>query len=322
MLPEGFQRMNELGSRRNPFLFILDFDLKKPLVFTQKEACEAGILYQLHDRSNVPTTPISDISFSFEKTPIGLDIYQKAFNVVMHHLNMGNSYLVNLTFPTRLETNLSLRDIFFRSRARYKLLVPDQFVVFSPEIFLRIEDRIISSNPMKGTIDAAVPNATEVLLGNPKELAEHYTIVDLIRNDLNSVAKQVRVEKFRYVEEIDTKLTRLLQVSSLISGILPADYPSHLGEILYRVLPAGSISGAPKKRTVDIIHEAEQYDRGYYTGVMGYFDGSSLDSGVMIRFIEETPDGKVFKSGGGITSKSLLMEEYKEIIDKVYVPFT
>lgn len=322
MLPEAFQRMNELGSRLSPFLFILDFDLKKPLVFTPEEAFEAGILYQLHDRSNVPPAPLSDISFSFEKIPIGLDSYQKAFNVVMHHLNMGNSYLVNLTFPTRLETNLSLKDIFFRSRARYKLLVPDQFVVFSPEIFLRIEDRIISSNPMKGTIDAAVPNATEVLLGNPKELAEHYTIVDLIRNDLNCVAKQVRVEKFRYVEEINTNLTRLLQVSSLLSGILPADYPSHLGEILYRVLPAGSVSGAPKKRTVEIIHEAEQYDRGYYTGVMGYFDGSSLDSGVMIRFIEETPDGKVFKSGGGITSKSLLMEEYKEMIDKVYVPFT
>ncbi|MFH1935941.1 MAG: chorismate-binding protein, partial [Bacteroidota bacterium] len=61
---------------------------------------------------------------------------------------------------------------------------------------------------------------------------------------------------------------------------------------------------------------------GYYTGVLGYFDGFDLDSGVMIRFMEQTPEGKVFKSGGGITSLSNADDEYQEMIDKVYVPFT
>ncbi|MBN1199164.1 MAG: aminodeoxychorismate synthase component I [Bacteroidales bacterium] len=322
MGPSGFERMNELGSQSQPFLFILDFDLLNPLVFTPIEAQEAGILYQIHNRKNFTPPPPSVSPFSFLKTPVLPVCYRDAFNLVMHHLKAGNSYLVNLTFPTRIETSLSLRDIFFRSKARYKILLPEQFVVFSPEIFIRIEERIISSNPMKGTIDTTVPNARSVLLSNPKELAEHHTIVDLIRNDLNSVAKEVRVERFRYIEEIDTNFKHLLQVSSRITGILPPDYTSHLGDILFKVLPAGSVTGAPKKRTIEIIHEAETYHRGYYTGVMGYFDGSDLDSGVMIRFIEETSDGKVYKSGGGITSQSVVNEEYREMIDKVYVPFT
>jgi para-aminobenzoate synthetase component 1 len=200
--------------------------------------------------------------------------------------------------------------------------MPNEFVVFSPETFIRITEGVISSYPMKGTIDAHIPNAESILLGNPKELAEHHTIVDLIRNDLNIVAKKVHVEKFRYIEEINTNFKKLLQVSSRITGVLAPDYASHIGDILFRMLPAGSVTGAPKKRTVEIIREAEIYNRGYYSGVLGYFDGSALDSGVMIRFIEENDDGKVFKSGGGITFRSVVDEEYQEMIDKVYVPFT
>ncbi len=322
MIPAGFKRMNELGSRSEPFLFILDFDLSKPLIYSPKEAEEAGILYQLHERINFTPCAIVPTRFNFKKSPVLPDVYQRSFDLVMNHILAGNSYLVNLTCPTKIDTELSLREIFFRSKARYKLLVPESFIVFSPEIFIRINDGIISSYPMKGTIDASVPDAESILLTNPKELAEHHTIVDLIRNDLNLVAKDVHVEKFRYVEEITTNFTKLFQVSSMITGTLPLDYSSHIGDILFRMLPAGSVTGAPKKKTVEIIREAENYDRGYYTGIMGYFDGSTLDSGVMIRFIEETPEGKVFKSGGGITSQSKADAEYREMIDKVYVPIT
>ena len=66
----------------------------------------------------------------------------------------------------------------------------------------------------------------------------------------------------------------------------------------------------------------EPYNRGYYTGIMGYFDGKNLDSGVMIRFIEKTPQGLIYKSGGGITTMSDVNKEYQELIDKVYVPIT
>ena len=91
-------------------------------------------------------------------------------------------------------------------------------------------------------------------------------------------------------------------------------------EILLKLLPAGSICGAPKKKTLEIISKYETYERGYYTGVFGIFDGNNLHSAVMIRFIEKS-DGKfIFKSGGGITSLSDPMDEYQELIDKVYVP--
>jgi len=84
-------------------------------------------------------------------------------------------------------------------------------------------------------------------------------------------------------------------------------------------LPAGSVSGAPKHKTLEIIKKAENYERGYFTGVCGYFDGKNLDSCVMIRFIEQK-NGLVFKSGGGITANSIAQNEYQELINKVYVP--
>jgi para-aminobenzoate synthetase component I len=114
----------------------------------------------------------------------------------------------------------------------------------------------------------------------------------------------------------------LLQVSSEIRGELPNDYYSRLGDIVFEMLPAGSVTGAPKMKTLEIIAEAENYDRGFYTGIAGYFDGKNLDSCVLIRFIENE-NGKLFyKSGGGITTQSNVNEEYQELIDKIYVPFS
>ena len=149
---------------------------------------------------------------------------------------------------------------------------------------------------MKGTIDASIKNAEQIIMSDPKESAEHNTIVDLIRNDLSMISKNVRVEKFRYIEKITTTDKTLLQVSSKITDGLEDDFNSRLGELIFDLLPAGSISGAPKKKTVEIINEHEIYSRGFYTGVFGYFDGSSLDSGVMIRFIEKTKDGLIYKA--------------------------
>jgi para-aminobenzoate synthetase component 1 len=87
-------------------------------------------------------------------------------------------------------------------------------------------------------------------------------------------------------------------------------------------LPAGSITGAPKAKTVEIIKQTENYTRGFYTGIFGYFDGVNLDSAVMIRFIENENGRLFFKSGGGITSMSEVQKEYEELIQKIYVPIT
>ena len=224
------------------------------------------------------------------------------------------------------------------------------FVCFSPETFVRIKGGRIYSYPMKGTLDASLPNAEKQLMEDRKEAAEHATIVDLIRNDLSRVAEDVRVDKYRYIDVLHTNKGDILQTSSEISGRLPEDYPHHLGEILDAQLPAGSITGAPKDKTMQIIHEAEGYDRGFYTGIMGIYDQGELNSAVMIRFIEEetspvdfetdgeknfkAKEGKAsegkepkasrelyFKAGGGITSKSDCQREYEEVIQKIYLPF-
>jgi para-aminobenzoate synthetase component I len=314
-------QMNEMGKKGIPFLFVFDFLMNHPIVCPVDEIDPENMQFFVRKTTGNP-----DYSQTIPKNPTfevelpSRIAFGEAFDKVMHHLRRGDSYLLNLTMPVNISTNLSLKEIFLLSKAPYKLWIKDRFTVFSPEPFVSIRDGRIFSYPMKGTMDATIPDAVTKLLANEKELAEHYTIVDLIRNDLSMVSEQVRVEKFRYVEEITTIKGKLLQTSSLISGRLPANYINHIGDIMVKLLPAGSISGAPKKRTTEIILEAEQYERGYYTGVFGLFDGKGIESAVMIRFIEQTASGLVFKAGGGITVNSQMQDEYDELVNKVYLP--
>jgi para-aminobenzoate synthetase component 1 len=318
---DAIQQMNSLGAARTPFLFIIDFDLNKPAIIPIPFQQQKDLLFNVNGLKNYTTRPKpDDLRIQLQKKPIPFECYQTAFDYCVKEINYGNSYLLNLTFPTKIDLNLSLKEVFYYSRAKYKLLIPNQFVCFSPETFIKIKDGVISSNPMKGTISATLPNAAETILNDQKEMGEHNTIVDFIRNDLNMVAKRIRVEQFRYIDKIQTHEGELLQVSSKIVGQLMQDYHTQIGDIIFKILPAGSISGAPKKKTLEIIKTAEQYDRGYYTGIFGYFDGWNLESAVMIRFIENINGQFVFKSGGGITSKSIAQSEYQELLDKVYVP--
>jgi para-aminobenzoate synthetase component I len=312
--------MNYYAENDIPFLFIIDFDIQAPVVIPMDQAAQHGIFYDIDGLTNYRRKDDNGRPIAIGKHPIAFERYKKAFDIVQRNLREGNSFLLNLTFPTPIDINFSLREIFERSSARYKLLFKDRFVVFSPESFVIVRDGMIYSFPMKGTIEADIPFALERLSADEKERAEHFTIVDLIRNDLSMVAHGVRVEAFRYFERIHTGGKDLLQTSSRISGKLGRDWQSRIGEIILQLLPAGSISGAPKRKTVQIIRQAEDYDRGYYTGVFGYYHRGYLESAVMIRFIEKTPQGSVFKSGGGITVYSDPEKEYQELIDKIYVP--
>ena len=314
------ERMNELGATKCPFLFIIDFEMKKPMVYPLNDVPD-HIRFEINGNKNYEEAkPLSNF-FKFDKKPISFADYEKSFKKVATNLHYGNSYLLNLTAQTEIITDLSLEQIFSVSKARYKLLIKDELVVFSPEKFVQINNNIIRSFPMKGTIDADVPNAKAIILADEKEYSEHVTIVDLIRNDLSLISNNVRVEKFRYIEKLKTNAKSLLQVSSEIAGDLPAGYQRNIGDIIFNLLPAGSVSGAPKAKTTEIIYEAEGQLRGYYTGIVGVYDGDSLDSGVMIRYIEKKNQKLYYRSGGGITAKSSLKSEYQEMIDKVYVPF-
>jgi para-aminobenzoate synthetase component 1 len=318
------ETLNALGSQAIPFLFMVDFEMEKPVVMKLGEVDPEKILFDVNGFKNAPGTLVKSVDGTplLEKKPIPFEAYNSKFNTVYGHLSYGDSYLTNLTTKTEVKIDRALRDLFFLTKAKYKLLYNDQFLVFSPETFVQIREGKIFSFPMKGTIDATLPGAKEKILNDQKELSEHVTIVDLIRNDLSQVASDVSVTRFRYVDKLETNNKDLLQVSSEISGRLPDDHWSRLGDILVAMLPAGSVSGAPKPKTISIIKKAEQEKRGYYTGIFGYFDGTKLDSGVMIRFIEKQDSQFFYRSGGGITTQSSVESEYQEMIDKVYVPLT
>ena len=173
---------------------------------------------------------------------------------------------------------------------------------------------------MKGTINGSLHDAQKTLTNNTKEINEHNTIVDLIRNDLSKVARDVQVTRFRYIDKIKTQKNEIYHTSSEIRGKLLKDWQKQLPELLLTMLPAGSICGAPKEKTVSIIREVEEEKRGYYTGVFGYFDGENLDSAVNIRYLEKKQGQILYRSGGGITFMSNLESEYNELIEKIYVP--
>lgn len=309
------EQINLYSGLQIPFLFIINYKAENGFVIKKNDLDNNFIRFSLSEKSKISNLS----SFQWETLPVEREFYKIKFDTVKNELQLGNSFLINLTQPTRVRTNLTLPEIYEKGTAKYKLWLKDQFTVLSPETFVQIRNGFIYSYPMKGTIDATIPNAEEAILNDKKEKAEHATIVDLIRNDLSMVAENVEVERYRYIDKLITNKGGLLQVSSEICGKLPENYQSRAGDILFSLLPAGSICGAPKQKTVEIIHKTEGYDRGFYTGIFGWFDGENYDSAVMIRFIEQQNDSLIFKSGGGITYLSDMESEYQELISKVYV---
>ena len=311
-------KLTQLARQREPFLFIISYDTQQNYIKPLKDL-DDDVYFKIGGECNYPQASINKPYF-LKKYPLPFTLYQKALNEVFKEIRSGNTYLLNLTFQTPIETNLSLQEIFTYAKAKYKLYFKDQFICFSPEKFIEIEGDTISTYPMKGTIEASIPNAKEIILANQKELAEHVMIVDLMRNDLGIVSSNVEVEKFRYIDKIQAGNKELLQISSKVKAQLPHNWRDNLGDILQKLLPAGSISGTPKHSTINIINRIEDYERGFYTGVFGLFDGKNLYSAVMIRFIEKKQGKLYYKSGGGITLESDARSEYQELIDKIYLP--
>lgn len=312
------REMNTLGAERVPFLFAFDYELRHALLVAHPLQ-QDEVLFSVRGVTNRKTV-LDHPQIALQAFPIDYGRYAQGFDVIQHALLRGDSYLANYTVKTPIRMSASMLDVFNASRAPYCLYVPDQFVCFSPERFVHLRQGIISTYPMKGTIDASVPDAEQVILADAKETAEHVTVVDLLRNDLGMVSSRVDVSRFRFIDRIDTPQRSILQVSSEIQGVLHDDWRARLGDILWTLMPAGSICGAPKDSTVRAIAAAEQQPRGFYTGVFGYFDGDSLDSAVLIRFIEQEEDRLFFRSGGGITVNSSCRSEYDEVNQKIYIP--
>ncbi len=310
-----FDRFTQWVERGVPTFFYTDFRGEKLHAIPLSDLKRHDIEFSFHS-----DTPNHNAPHKPHYYPLSFKEYRLQFEAIQEHIRAGNSYLLNLTAPTPIQTPYSLHEIYTMAHAPYKLRVGEEFVCFSPEPFITIEDNRIHTYPMKGTIDASALNAIETLLNDPKEIAEHTMIVDLLRNDLGIVATDIRVEAFRSLSTINTGVKQLHQTSSHISGKLPPNWRETIGTLLQTLLPAGSISGTPKKKTVEIIEETEGYERGYFTGVFGCFDGKNLYSAVAIRFIEKKNGNLIYKSGGGITADSDCFKEYQEMIDKIYIP--
>jgi len=305
--------LNLYGKKNQPFFFIISYD-KTQWEIIPLDRLKDDILYDIDNQT------LNKHNITLEKEFIPFSIYKKSFDNIIKNIKDGNTYLLNLTFSTKLQKNLNLKDIYTNSNAKYKLYYKDKFVSFSPETFITISNNKIHTFPMKGTIDTNIPNAKTILLDDKKELAEHTMIVDLLRNDLNLVSSNVKVKEFRYCQTIQAGDKKLIQTSSHIQGDLEDNWHNNIGNILDLLLPAGSISGTPKKKTLEIIKDIEHHNRGYFSGIWGIFDGEKLNSAILIRFIEKQKDNFIYKSGGGITLDSDVKKEYQEMQDKVYIP--
>src|SRR5690606_14610768 len=237
-LSQFSKQISAYTAQKIPYFFLIDFEMKNPMVCRLDEAEANGILYNIKGKTNA-NEQIQIPKPALTYTAIDKENYFKKINTVIEELKNGNSFLLNLTFPTPIDCNLSLKEIFYASHAPYKLLLKNQFVVFSPESFIQISQNRISTFPMKGTIDANVPDAEQTLINNEKESWEHHTIVDLMRNDLSLIAEKVRVERFRYIDKIKTHKGEILQTSSAVGGILKEDWKNNFGENLLKLLPAG-----------------------------------------------------------------------------------
>lgn len=316
------QQANRLGAQRTPFFFLIDFEQQKPIICPLTQCAEQGIWFEFASQNNLATAQKAPPKqpFKLEKFPIDFATYQQGFEIVQQALQQGNSYLLNLTYATPIAINYDLNTLFYATQAKYKLLFKQEFVCFSPEPFIKISNNQVFTYPMKGTINAELPDAEKQLINSEKEQREHYTIVDLMRNDLAIIGKNVRVNRFRYLERIHTERGAIWQTSSEICADLAENWQARIGTMLSQILPAGSISGAPKAKTVETIQRAEQRQRGYYTGVFGIFDGEQLESAVAIRFISQQNGRYYFHSGGGITIQSQAEQEYQELLEKIYVP--
>ncbi len=322
LLHPGFAEMNKRSLSGQAFFFITDFLLNEVQVFGIDELTQEEIFVHFPTFTNDDREPFGYTVPELRIFPESFEEYKVGFDHIMNNLKAGNSYLLNYTRKTRIEYDLPFDEIFRRAKAKYKVSYKNNWLFFSPETFIKIKDGQVYTEPMKGTIEAELPNAAELLRNDVKEKAEHYTVIDLLRNDLSRVADDVTVNDFGRIDYIETGRKNLFAMSSNISGQIKPEYRGRIGSILSEMLPAGSILGAPKHKTLEITFEAERYDRGFYTGVCGLFDGENLDSCVMIRFLEKENGQLFFKSGGGITHMSRAEAEYQECLNKIYVPLS
>jgi len=264
----------------------------------------------------------SDIKSNFER-----DDYENAISKVRDYIRSGDIYQANMT----QRFVAPLRDHPFELYQKLRTLNPAPFASYidfssgyilssSPERFIKVTDRIIETRPIKGTMprstDPEIDQKNRKILENSKkDQSELLMIVDLERNDLSRIAKTGTVE----VTEL-FKLESYATVHHLVATIqATVDDKYDLVDCLKATFPGGSITGAPKKRAMEIIDELEPTARGLYTGSIGYIDlNQNMDLNIVIRTFICKNKKAYFQAGGGIVWDSDPSSEYQESLDKAF----
>jgi para-aminobenzoate synthetase component 1 len=297
------------------------------LVSRQRNArtarCLPEILDRLRTMKNAPASGFritSPIVSNFTQ-----ESYAAAFARVQDYLQAGDCYQINLAqrfsaaaAGDAAEAYLALRR---RNPAPYSALLnvsQGQILCVSPERFLRARDGHVETRPIKGTRPRgsdAMSDAQliEALRHHPKDRAENLMIVDLMRNDLNKNCAPGSVQ-VPHLFEVES-YSNVHHLVSTVEGRLATGRDAlHL---LRDCFPGGSITGAPKRRAMQIIDELEPHPRGIYCGAIGYvgFDGN-MDTNIAIRTLARTEDAIHCWAGGGLVADSVQEAEYQETLDK------
>jgi para-aminobenzoate synthetase/4-amino-4-deoxychorismate lyase len=261
------------------------------------------------------------------------DQYDTAFEVVQRHILEGDTYQVNLTFALHAaftgDPGVFYNDLVCAQRPRYAahLWHGDTHVVsVSPERFFTVTDRKIEAQPMKGTAPRGRTVAEDLanrdaLIASEKDIAENLMIVDLIRNDIGKVAEigSVTTRDLFAVERYQT----VWQMTSIVEATLRADVS--LPDVFAALFPCGSVTGAPKARSMEIIANVEHGPRGAYCGAIGFIppgdglDGASFNVAIRTVEIDYAEGVARYGVGGGITWDSTVDGEYDEAVTKFEV---
>ncbi len=248
------------------------------------------------------------------------DYAQKIFQL-KDYITNGDTYQVNFTDRFEFETKDSAIDLYFSLRNKqhvpYSALVNTEFghiLSFSPELFFRCKEKSITTKPMKGTCRRGKTlqeddELSSWLYNDEKNRSENLMIVDLLRNDIGRICESgsVQVTNMFAVERYET----VLQMTSTVIGKLKENISYY--EIFKSLFPCGSVTGAPKIRTMQIIHEQEQHQRGVYCGAIGYFSpNDETVFNVGIRTIEVHNNIGTMGVGSGIVFDSIPEKEFEE----------
>lgn len=274
--------------------------------------------YVFEYQSSAPQTPSSLACFYHFQPPQEFETYQVSLQKIHQELKQGNSYQANYTFRTQCESYGDSRTLFHKlyqvqtSRYAAHVICSDlEILSLSPELFFSKVKQTITTKPMKGTLPLG-----NVVLSDEHEKklrAENLMIVDLLRNDLAKVARpeSVRVESLMQRETYQT----LQQIVSTIVG--EVDVSVTFSQLIMALFPCGSITGAPKYKTMEILRNLEDTARGVYTGTIGFITPSGdMQFNVAIRTLVREKSSWTYGIGGGIVLDSQVEAEYEEALLK------